>query len=207
MKTAPKSVGKRKGRGVSRGEIIIGLVILFFVIWGAYSFSQPSSPLPTTTTLVTSSTPSGGAPDFTLPVVGSNGLTGQKISLSSFRGKVVLLEFMVPWCPHCQSMAPVLEKLYQQYGAQNVVFLTVSGAWPEVQGGPPISANDVSKFIQSYQSTWIYVYDSSNSIFNEYGVNSTPSFFLIDKNGAVATTYQGEVVANTLAADIVRLNS
>jgi cytochrome c-type biogenesis protein len=104
-------------------------------------------------------------------------------------------------------MAPVLEKLYQQYGAQNVVFLSVSSAWPEVPGGPPATVNDISKFIQSYGSTWIYVYDSSNSVFNSYGVNSTPTFFLIDKNGAVARTYQGEVAANTLAADITRLNS
>lgn len=205
MTTASKTGRKRRGKGVSRGEILVGLVILVLAVWGVYSLSQPPSPTPTTTTQA--NTTPGGAPDFTLPVVGLNGLTGQKISLSSFRGKVVLLEFMVPWCGHCQIMAPVLEKLYQQYGAQNVVFLSVSSAWPEVPGGPPATVNDISKFIQSYGSTWIYVYDSSNSVFNSYGVNSTPTFFLIDKNGAVARTYQGEVAANTLAADITRLNS
>jgi thiol-disulfide isomerase/thioredoxin len=148
--STPKSSRKEKGRGVSRGEIVVGLVILFLVVWGGYSLSQPSQPS-TTTTLTT---PTSGAPEFTLPVVGPNGLTGEKVSLSSFRGKVVLLEFMVPWCPHCQNMGPVLENLYKQYGSQNVVFLSVSGAWPQSAGGPPASTSDAAKFIQTYGSTW-----------------------------------------------------
>jgi thiol-disulfide isomerase/thioredoxin len=201
--STPKSRRRENGKGVSRVEIIVGLVILFLVVWGGYSLSQPSPPS-TTTTLTTATS---GAPDFTLPVVGPNGLTGEKVSLSSFRGKVVLLEFMVPWCPHCQNMGPVLQNLYKQYGSQNVVFLTVSGAWAQSAGGTPTSPSDVAKFIQTYGSTWTYVYDSSNTVFNNYGVNSTPVFFIIDKNGRVAYTFQGEVAPDTLAADLSRLNA
>jgi thiol-disulfide isomerase/thioredoxin len=191
---------KRKEKGVSSGEIIVGLVILVIAVWGVYSLLQPASPTTTTTS-------SSGAPDFTLPVVGLNGLTGQTVSLSSFRGKVVLLEFMVPWCPHCQNMAPVLQKLYQEYGPQNVVFLTVSGSWPEQAGGPPASASDAAQFIRAYGTTWTFVYDSSNSVFNKYGVNSTPTFFIIDRNGVVANTYQGEVPESTLATELTKLNA
>jgi thiol-disulfide isomerase/thioredoxin len=200
MSTRSKKTKKRKEKSVSSGEIIVGLVILVIAVWGVYSLAQPASQTTTTTS-------SSGAPDFTLPAVGPNGLTGQTVSLSSFRGKVVLLEFMVPWCPHCQDMAPVLEKLYQQYGSQNVVFLSVSGAWPQQAGGPPASANDAAQFIRVYGGSWTFVYDSSNSVFNKYGVTATPTFFIIDKNGMVANTYQGEVAENTLAADLTRLNS
>jgi len=200
MSTRSKKTKKRKEKSVSSGEIIVGLVILVIAVWGVYSLSQPASQTTTTTS-------SSGAPDFTLPVVGPNGLTGQTVSLSSFRGKVVLLEFMVPWCPHCQDMAPVLDKLYQQYGSQNIVFLSVSGAWPQQAGGPPASANDAAQFIRVYGGSWTFVYDSSNSVFNKYGVTATPTFFIIDKNGMVANTYQGEVAENTLAADLTRLNS
>jgi thiol-disulfide isomerase/thioredoxin len=200
MSTRSKKTKKRKEKSVSSGEIIVGLVILVIAVWGVYSLAQPASQTTTTTS-------SSGAPDFTLPAVGPNGLTGQTVSLSSFRGKVVLLEFMVPWCPHCQDMAPVLEKLYQQYGSQNVVFLSVSGAWPQQAGGPPASANDAAQFIRVYGGSWTFVYDSSNSVFNKYGVTATPTFFIIDKNGMVANTYQGEVAENTLAADLTRLNA
>ena len=196
---------REEKKGVSSGEIIVGLVILVIAVWGVYSVVQPSSQTSQTTT--TSATSSSGAPDFTLPVVYLNGSTGPPVTLSSFRGKVVLLEFMVPWCPHCQNMAPVLRGLYQQYGPQNVVFLSVAGAWPQSPGGPPASASDAAQFMRTYGLTWTFVYDSSNSVFNRYGVNSTPTFFIIGKDGAVATTYQGEVPANTLAAELSQLNA
>jgi len=155
-----------------------------------YSFAQPT-PAPV----------GSGAVDFTLPAVGQNGLTGQTVTLSSFRGKVVLLEFMAPSCPHCQSMAPILEALYQQYGPQNVVFLSVSAPWNGA------TANDAAHFIGTYHSSWIYVYDSSGTTFNKFGVTGTPTFFIIDKSGQIAYTYQGEVTSQTLATDLTRLNA
>jgi cytochrome oxidase Cu insertion factor (SCO1/SenC/PrrC family) len=97
-------------------------------------------------------------------------------------------------------MAPVLESLYQQYG-QDVVFLTVSGSWNGA------SANDAASFVKNYGSSWLYVYDSSGTTFSAYGVQATPTFFLIDRNGQITSTYQGEVAAETLAADITRLSS
>jgi len=186
--------GKREKR-FSLGDAAIVGIALIAIIWGAYTFGVPH-PTATTTTSQT-----GGAPDFTLPVVDQNGLTGQTVSLSSFQGKVVLLEFMEPWCTHCQKMAPVLDKLYQQFGSQNIVFLSVAGAWNGA------SANDASQFIRTYQSTWTYVYDSSNSIFSMYGVTQTPTFVMIAKNGQVVGTYQGEVAYDSLAADLTRLNA
>jgi cytochrome c-type biogenesis protein len=196
MSAPSKASRRRGGKGISRGEKIVGLVIVVLAIWVAYSLTQPSPPPGTTTT-----TSASGAPDFTLPVVGPNGLTGQKVSLSSFRGKVVFLEFMEPWCSFCKSMAPVLENLYQQYGPQNVVFLSVSGPWNGA------SADDAARFIRDYHSSFVYVYDSSGSTFNAYGVQATPTFFLIDKNGQIARTYQGEVDAVTIASDLTRFNT
>jgi thiol-disulfide isomerase/thioredoxin len=184
---------KKRKRGMGWGEKIVIAIIVLVVIWAAYSFSQPA---PSSTTTKTS-----GAPDFTLPIVGPNGLTGQKVSLSSFQGKVVLLEFMVPWCSHCQDMAPVLEQLYQQYGPQNVAFISVSGSWSGA------TANDAAQFIKNYQSSWVYVYDSSNGVFNTYGVDSTPTFFIISKSGQIVSKYNGEVAYDTLATDLTRYNS
>jgi len=191
LKTKAKA---KRGRKFSLGDAVIVGVALIAIIWLASTFAAPHSQ--TTTT----SEQSGGAPDFTLPSVDRNGLTGQTVSLSTFRGKVVLLEFMVPWCEHCQKMAPTLEKLHEQFG-QNVVFLSVAGAWNGASG------NDAAQFIRTYGSTWTYVYDSSNSIFTMYGVNQTPTFFLISKNGQIAGTYQGEVAYDTLAADLTRLSA
>jgi len=191
----PKAVSKK---GFSKSEKIAIPIIIIVAIWVVYSIMQPTAPgSPTTSTQVTGSTGTAGAPDFTLPVVTSSGLTSQTLTLSSFRGKVVLLEFMEPWCPHCQNMAPVLEKLYAQYGSSNVVFISVSGPW---QGA---TADDTASFIKDHGSSWSYVYDSSGSIMSEYGVQSTPMFFIIGKDGSIVAKYDGEQSFETLRDALV----
>ena len=194
--------GKKKrprGKGLSAFEKVLVAALLVVAIWGAYSVLQPSPPSTETTT-------GNVAPDFTLPEIDRNGLTGRQVSLSSFRGKVVLLEFMEPWCGHCQKMMPALESLHNQFGPQNVVFLSVAGPWNDPSTGRPTSAEDVAKFIGDYQSNLIYVYDGSGTVFSTYGVKGTPTFFILGKDGSIGPRYEGEVSPETLAADISRQN-
>lgn len=204
-KNGKDTYASKKSHGLSRAEKIAIPIVIVIVIWAVYSFAQPtptSTNLQVTYSSTGSPTQSGGAPDFTLPVVGANGLTGQTATLSSFRGKVVLLEFMEPWCPHCQRMASVLDSLYAQYGSGNVVFISVAGPWNDATAG------DAAKFVHDYGTNWAYVYDSSGTVFANYGINSTPTFFIIGKDGAVASTFQGEQASNALASAIsAALNS
>jgi thiol-disulfide isomerase/thioredoxin len=197
-KNSSKAKGSVKSHGLSRSEKIAIPIVIIIAIWVIYSFTQPAS---TSSSLqVTYSTGSltqyGGAPDFTLPVVSAGGLNGQTVSLSSFRGKVVLLEFMEPWCPHCKNMAPILDSLHRQYGNASIVFLSVAGPWNGA------TANDAATFIRNYGTGWVYVYDSSGTVFANYGVSATPTFFIIGKDGSVLRTLQGEQTSNTLSAAI-----
>jgi thiol-disulfide isomerase/thioredoxin len=197
----PKKVTQpSKGRGLSKAEKIAIPIIIIIAIWGVYSIIQPGSPTSTTLTQVShsSTNPQGtAAPDFTLPVVGPNGPTGQTLTLSSLRGKVVLLEFMEPWCSHCQNMAPVLESLYGQYGS-SVAFVSVSGPYNGA------TADTTAQFIKSYGSSWTYVFDGGGSAMGEYQVSSTPTFFIIGKDGSILGTYQGEQTYDTLSAALTQ---
>ena len=209
-----------RGKGFGRGEKIAVGAIIFLAVWAAYSFSQPPAATITTTShslkvLTASATHATGtstastqaqaslyplAPDFTLPVVDPNGPTGETVSSSSFRGRVVLLEFMTPWCGHCQSMMPVLEQLYGQFATQNVVFLSVSGTFVGA------TVEDTVEFIRDHKSSWTYVYDSSGSVFNQYGVTGTPTFFIIGRNGEIASSHVGAVAFEILLNDLTRAN-
>lgn len=192
---AGKEVAAKKGHGLSRAEKIAIPIIVIIAVWAGYSLLQPpptSSSLQVTYSSKVSLTNSAAAPDFALPVVGPNGLTGETLRLSAFQGKIVLLEFMEPWCPHCVNMAPVLEEVVAQYGSANFVMISIAGPWDGA------TANDAAKFIKDYGTNWIYVYDSSGIVFSNYGVNSTPTFFVIDKNGSVVNTFSGEQSAGVL---------
>ena len=193
--------GPSRKNALSRSEKIAIPIIILIAIWVVYSLSQPAIPSSPTTSTQASGSSTSTAPDFSLPIVSGNGLTGQTATLSSFRGKIVLLEFMEPWCPHCQKMAPVLESLYTQYGKGNVVLLTVAGPW---QGA---TAQDTARFINDYGSSWSYVYDSSGSVVSEYGVSATPTFFIIGRDGSIVARYEGEQSYDTLAAALSAASS
>ena len=74
----------------------------------------------------------------------------------------------------------------------------MAGPW---QGA---TASDTAKFIHDHGSSWTYLYDSSGSVMNAYGVNATPTFFIIGKDGSVITTLQGEQTYDTLAGLIAQ---
>ena len=209
VKGSGKAPAATKGRGLSTWEKVAIPIIIIVAIWSLYSFTQPA---PATSSSLTNSvsttvSQSGEAPDFTLPVVCSSptncannpapGLSGTMLTLSSFKGKVVLLEFMEPWCPHCQDESAVLSGLYSQYGKQNVVFISVAGPWDGA------SASDAATFITKYGTSWTFLYDSSGTIFSEYGVNATPTFYIISPNGSVSASFTGEETADTLSGALV----
>src|ERR1700728_2221928 len=54
------------------------------------------------------------APGFALP----DGITGQVRDLYDYRGKVVVLEFMMTTCPHCAAFAEILGEVHQKYAGK-----------------------------------------------------------------------------------------
>jgi len=163
------------------------IIVVILVAW--YAFSQPP-------------TPPGGvgvvAPDFQLPEVTAQGLTDRMVQLSSFRGKVVFLEFMVSWCHVCQQMSSSLAYLDDKYRGQDVVFLSVAGT----QRGA--TAESTAEFIREQGVTWTHVLDTTegNSVFTSYGVEATPSYFVIDRSGKILSKFQGVVATDAFSAAI-----
>lgn len=194
MKKKRASDRAKKAKKSRTLEYVVGIVVLVVIVWGVYGLVQTPA-----------SVPSGrisrgdAAPNFTLPIVDGSGLTGQSLSLSQFKGKIIVLEFMVSWCPHCQNMAPIVERLHQQYAGETVVFISVAATWNGAD------ARSTAEFIRTYRASWVHVLDQRNSVFQGYGVDSTPAYFIIDSSGAVQSRYDGEQVYATLAEAIARV--
>jgi peroxiredoxin len=110
------------------------------------------------------------APDFTLP-----GLNGELISLSEFKGNVVLINIWATWCPPCVYEMPSMEKLHQQFKNEKFKILAIS---IDSQG-----AKAVAPFMKNHNLTFQTLIDPAGTIRTSYGVNSIPQSFIIDKQG------------------------
>jgi thiol-disulfide isomerase/thioredoxin len=128
------------------------------------------------------------APDFT-----GTSLTGTPISLASYRGKVVVLNFWGSWCNPCRSEAPTLAVLDEQYGAKGVSFL-----------GDDVgdtTANALA-FTRSVGISYPSVNDASYSVVQKFGqvapVSDTPTTVVIDRTGHIAGLVIGEISYQTM---------
>ena len=131
------------------------------------------------------------APDFT-----QNDPNGKPVSLSSFKGKYVLLDFWASWCQPCRQENPNVVKVYNQYKTKNFTVLGVSLDRPN-------GKDAWLKAIKDDGLTWNHVSDLqfwNNQVAALYGVRSIPGNFLIDPTGKiVARDLRGEELEQTLA--------
>lgn len=107
------------------------------------------------------------------------------VSLSSFRGKYVMIEFWRASCPDCQKVTYRVKELYQSYASENVVFMGVSFDKDKSVWSNYVAAQGMS-WLQYYEGNL----DSSESLKQRYKISWVPTFYLIDTEGKVlyATT-------------------
>ena len=116
----------------------------------------------------------GVAPDIKL-----NGPDGKPVSLSSLRGKVVLIDFWASWCGPCRRENPNVVKMYQKYKDQGFEIFWVS------------LDNDANRWkgaIQTDGLTWFHGSDLmgwKSKPAQMYQVHSIPATFLLDKQGKI----------------------
>ena len=182
-----RSKATKPEKSSRRGVLLFVAIIIIVLAVGGYIISQPQHQPGSMGDI---------APDFTLHVVTPTGLSDQSVTLSSLRGKVVVLEFMASWCHVCQQMASPLEYLNVEYQGQDVVFLSVAtsqnGATPE----------STAEFMKQYNSTWTYVFDSDNSVFSTYKIEATPTILILDRSGTILSRTEG-IVATAALSDAI----
>jgi cytochrome c biogenesis protein CcmG/thiol:disulfide interchange protein DsbE len=152
------------------------------------------STITSTVTFATTTEATAVEADFTLPIVGFKGLTGGSLTLSSFRGSVLVLQFIKTSGPVCQEMVPFMEKLYTGYAGKGVVFIAIAGPWD--------TPSAIGEFIQRYNSSLTYVYDSTGEVFQRYGVKAVPTLFVLSKGGTVTSSYVGAPAYDIIAKAI-----
>jgi peroxiredoxin len=137
-------------------------ITLFLLIFSLNLFSQMR--------------PGQNAADLSLP-----DLNGKTVSLSEFKGKVVLLDFWASWCGPCRHNNPRLVKLYNKFHDKGFEIYGVS---------LDEDTKSWKKAVRNDKLSWTQVIDDkgwdATSIVT-YGINFIPSSFLIDRDGVIRT--------------------
>jgi peroxiredoxin len=140
------------------------------------------------------------APDFSLP-----GADGKVITLSDYRGKVVLLDFWATWCGGCKVEIPWYMEFDERYRRQGLVVIGVSmddDGWKAVKPflaqtrDPETGGNTAMKYP---------VVIGNDGLAKLYNLASMPMTLLIDREGKIALSHTGVVNKADFEGNIVRL--
>ena len=114
------------------------------------------------------------APDFSL-----TDLEGNKVSLSDYRGKVVVLDFWATWCPPCRKGIPDFVEMQQEYGEDKFVVLGIN-----LDRGQDVGPM-VEEFAKNYNINYPVLYHNQQIVMAYGGIQSIPTTFVVDQNGKV----------------------
>jgi len=111
---------------------------------------------------------------------------GEKLSLSSIKKRLVIIDFWASWCGPCRKENPNLISLYEKWRDKGLEIISVSVDKPE-------DRDKWLKAINEDKLTWLQVLDEKGTAAKDYGVASVPKTFLVDETGKiVAKNLRGE---------------
>ncbi len=129
------------------------------------------------------------APDFEL-----SDLKGGRVSLSHYRGRIVLLNFWATWCKPCVKEMPAMQKAYDDLGAQGFVVLAINELEDEERVGAHIS---------EHGHTFPVLLDQDNRVANMYGVRGLPVSVFVDQSGRVTDYVKGGLLTEPIIRQTV----
>jgi peroxiredoxin len=110
--------------------------------------------------------------DFTL-----TDLSGESWTLSSLRGKIVLVNFWATWCPPCRKEMPDLDALAHRFARQGLVVLSLSDEDDHAK---------VAAYVSSHNINYPILLDPEGTTAKKFHVEGIPKTFIFDRTGKVA---------------------
>ena len=166
-------------------RFVVPIVLIAFVAALGYGLTKPAA-------VNTSSLEGKPAPDFTLKT-----LEGTDLTLSSFKGRPVVVNFFASWCGPCVDEAPLLSQAAIDTAAKKTVFLGV--AYSD-------QAPKTKEFRDKYNLGFAVVMDDdkleSGRSSVKYAITGVPETFFIDANGMVVKAVTGPLDQDSLQAGL-----
>jgi thiol-disulfide isomerase/thioredoxin len=154
-----------------------------------------------------------GTPEYVSPLAGKpapafelEDLSGNKVSLASYKGRAVLVNFWATWCAPCKIETPWLVELRDQYAAQGFEILGVStesdGVGKDDKAAWDKDKASISRSVQQMHMQYPVLIDG-DSIANQYGgLDVLPMSFFVGRSGTVTAVQMGLTSKADIEANI-----
>ena len=151
-------------RSLQLGSLLLACVLLLGLS-GCYGGSRPPRI-------------GSNAPDFTVQDAQN------KITLSQYRGQVVVLNFWATWCPPCIEEMPSLVEMQRRMKAKGVTVLAVS---------VDVDEGAYKQFVKDHNVNLVTARDPDQKSNSLYGTSKFPETYIIDRNGVMRRKFIGAV--------------
>ena len=128
------------------------------------------------------------APGFTLRRLDGSG----RVSLASYRGRPVVLNFWASWCNPCKGEAAVLERDWTRYRSRGVKFLGVD--YHDL-------ASDARRFVSAHALTFTMLQDGSGRVTGSYGISQVPETYVLNRQGRIVAHLAGPITDPNFAGE------
>jgi len=117
------------------------------------------------------------APDFTLQTT-----DGHELTLSDFRGKVVMVNFWATWCDPCVEEMPFIQAIFEEWPQEDLALLIINVS---------DTAAEAESFVDARGFTFPALIDSGGAVASKYNATSIPRTFFIDTQGIIQEIQHG----------------
>jgi thiol-disulfide isomerase/thioredoxin len=205
---------------IRRNTIVLGAVLFLFAVfawagWANWEFRQQAAArlLANAARGELVADTAAGTPVYVSPLQGRmaptfvlNDLSGNKVPLSSYRGKALFINFWATWCAPCKIETPWIVELRNKYASQGFEVLGIDTEGddlkPDDKAGWAKTKTEVSKFIQQEKISYPILLDGDSIAISYGGLDELPTSFFLDRNGKVVAAQVGLTSESDLEAKI-----
>jgi cytochrome c biogenesis protein CcmG/thiol:disulfide interchange protein DsbE len=134
--------------------------------------------------------------DYPGPQLALTDLLGKPVSISDYRGQVILVNNWATWCPPCKTEMPELQAFYTAHVAEGFVVIAIDS---------DDLANQMASFVMDYGLTfpvWLDPQSKAQGFFKNWDL---PSSYVIDRDGIVRLSWTGGINQPTLEQYVIPL--
>jgi len=135
---------------------------------------------------------------------------GPKTSLAALKGKPVVLFLWAHWCGDCKTQGPILDALVNKYRDTGITVIAPTQRFGYVEKRKPAGPAEELAYIEKVRDEfypWMKTVSApvSDDLYMKYGVSTTPTYVMIDRDGKVSSYLPGQPTSDELEVLIKKI--